>query len=61
MIEKKVNFFPTNVYSDSNYGFFSLSLHSRLSQLEKYSIHFLLQTGEMLVDVLKHLEPCLPK
>lgn len=32
----KLTFFSTNVYSDSGFAFFSLQLHSRLSQLEKY-------------------------
>lgn len=35
-LNRKLTFFSTNVYSDSGFAFFSLRLHSRLSQLEKY-------------------------
>lgn len=53
----KVTFFPTNVYGDSSWGF--LLFNCMVGYLNWKSIHLIFQTGEMQVDGLKHLEPCL--
>lgn len=58
MIEAKVNFFSTNVYNDSSFAFFFL-LSCIVGYLNSKSIYSVFQTGKMLVDALKHLEPWL--
>lgn len=53
----KITLFPTNVYSDSSWGF--LLFNCIVGYLNWKSIRFVFQTGEMLVDGFKHLEPFL--